>query len=90
MNHEPTDKKLSHIQATGARGAQKYVITMYVLKTYNTNILTRSPSSGLSHPFFGEGSPTDTDYRRKKTSNGYQLILTSLLEDLVSVPFLEH
>ena len=29
-------------------------------------------------PFFGEGSPTKIDYRRKGT-----LILTSLLEDLV-------
>ena len=38
----------------------------------------RSPSSALSHPFFGwEGSPAKIDYRKKGT-----LILTSLLEDL--------
>ena len=30
------------------------------------------------YPFFGEGSPTKIDYRKKGT-----LILTSLLEDLV-------
>ena len=30
------------------------------------------------------GSPTKTDYREEKT--GYQLILTSLLEDLVFPP----
>ena len=34
----------------------------------------------LPFPFFGwEGSPTKVDYRKK---SGYQLILTSLLEDL--------
>ena len=38
----------------------------------------RSPSSALL-PFLGEGFPTTIDYRRKGT-----LILTSLLEDLVS------
>ena len=38
---------------------------------------TRSPSSALS-PFFGEGSPTRIDYRKKVGA----LILTSLLEDL--------
>ena len=37
----------------------------------------RSPSSALSHPFLGEGSPTKIDYRKQST-----LILTSLLEDL--------
>ena len=43
--------------------------------------LTRSPSSALSHPFFGwEGSPTKIDYRKKGT-----LMLTSLLEDLEGV-----
>ena len=38
--------------------------------------VTRPPSSSLL-PFFGEGSPTKIDYRKKGT-----LILTSLLEDL--------
>ena len=39
---------------------------------------SRSPSSALSHPFFGwEGSPTKIDYSKKGT-----LILSSLLEDL--------
>ena len=37
---------------------------------------TRSPNSALLL-FFGEGSPTKIDYRKKGT-----LILTSLLEDL--------
>ena len=41
-------------------------------------LLSRSPSSALSHPFLGEGSPARIDYRKKGT-----LILTSLLEDLV-------
>ena len=41
----------------------------------------RSPSSALSHPFLGEGSPTKIDYRKKGTR-----ILTSLLEDLESDP----
>ena len=40
----------------------------------------RSPSSALSHPFFGEGFPTKIDYRRKNTSR--TLILTSLLVEL--------
>ena len=40
---------------------------------------TRSPSSAIL-PFFGEGSPTKIDYRKKGT-----LILTSLLEDLGEV-----
>ena len=43
---------------------------------------TRSPSSAVSHPFFGwEGSPTKIDYRKKGT-----LVLTSLLEDLAYIP----
>ena len=37
---------------------------------------TRSPSSAF-YSFFGEGSPTKIDYRKKAS-----LILTSLLEDL--------
>ena len=42
------------------------------------SILTRPPSALLA-PFCGEGFPTKIDYRKK----GYQLILTSLPEDLV-------
>ena len=42
--------------------------------------VSRLPSSALSHSFLGEGSPTKIDYRTKGA-----LILTSLLEDLVSV-----
>ena len=34
------------------------------------------------YPFLGEGSPTKADYRKTGT-----LILTSLLEDLVWLPF---
>ena len=41
-------------------------------------VLSRCPSSALSHPFLGEGSPSKIDYRKKST-----LILTSLLEELV-------
>ena len=41
---------------------------------------TRSPSSALL-PFVGEGSPTKIDYKKI----GYQLILTSLLEDLANI-----
>ena len=41
--------------------------------------VARSPSSVLSHPFFGEGSPTKVDYSKKGT-----LILTSPLEDLAT------
>ena len=41
--------------------------------------LSRSPSSALSHPFFGlEGSPTKIDYKKVGT-----LILSAPLEDLV-------
>ena len=43
----------------------------------------RSPSSALSRSFFGEGSPTKIGGRKKIR---YQLILTSLLEDLATVP----
>ena len=39
-------------------------------------MVARSPSSALL-PFFGEGSHTKIDYRKKGT-----LLLTSLLEDL--------
>ena len=39
-----------------------------------------SPSTALEPTFFGEGSPTKIDYRKKGT-----LILTSLLEDLIRV-----
>ena len=43
---------------------------------------SRSPSSALSHPFFGwEGSPTQIDYRKKSGT----LILTSPHQDLVSL-----
>ena len=35
------------------------------------------------YSLLGEGSPTEIDSRKKL---GYQLILTSLLEDLVSFP----
>ena len=48
---------------------------------------SQGPQLGaLSHPFLvGRfGSPTKIDYRKK----GYQLMLTSLLEDLVYVPLL--
>ena len=44
---------------------------------------TRSPSSTLLSPFLGEGSPTKIDNR---IHIGYQLSLTSNLEDLVDVP----
>ena len=44
----------------------------------------RSPSSAVL-PFFGEGSPTKVDCRKKGT-----LILTSLLEDLVSIGGKSH
>ena len=51
---------------------------------YNSRTTTRSPSSALSHSFFGwEGSPTKTDYRTKVGT----LLLTSLLEDLVPLAF---
>ena len=40
---------------------------------------SRSPSRVLLPTFLGEGSPTKIDYKKKKR---YQLILTSLLEDL--------
>ena len=40
----------------------------------------RSPSSALLPTFFGEGSPTKIDYRKKGT-----LIPTSSLEDLRGV-----
>ena len=40
-------------------------------------IRIRFPSSAL-YPFFGEGSPTKIDYRKKVGT----LLLTSLLEDL--------
>ena len=48
---------------------------------------TRSPSA-LSHPLFGwEGFPTKIDYGGKqKTKTSGTLILTSLLEDLASLP----
>ena len=39
--------------------------------------VTRSPSSALSHPLFGGGSPTKIDYSKKGT-----LLLSSLLQDL--------
>ena len=42
--------------------------------------MSRSPSSALFPLFWGEGSPTKIDYRKKGT-----LIPTSLLEDLVLV-----
>ena len=40
---------------------------------------TRSPSSALFPPCFGEASPTNIDFRKKLGT----LILTFLLEDLV-------
>ena len=43
---------------------------------FETHIYCRSPSIA-DLPFFGEGSPTKIEYRKKGT-----LILTSLLEDL--------
>ena len=43
----------------------------YMFLSENTS---RSPSSALSHPFLGEGSPTKIDYRKKKGT----LILPSL------------
>ena len=44
----------------------------------------RSPSSALlPFRFWGEGSPTKIDYRRKKRGYPYS---TSLLEDLVMLP----
>ena len=42
--------------------------------------LTRSPSSALSHPFFGGGFPYQNRLQKKGT-----LIVSFLLEDLVNV-----
>ena len=54
----------------GSRHGTK-TITLVVIQ------YARSRSSALLPPFFGEGSPTKVDYRKKGT-----LILSSLLEDL--------
>ena len=46
----------------------------------NRKIITRSPSSALSHPFLGAASPTKMD---ETETSRYQRILISPLEDLV-------
>ena len=56
----------------------------FLLESARTpTILLGPPAIGaLSHPtFWGEGSPTKIDYRKRGT-----LLLTSLLEDLFSTP----
>ena len=51
------------------------------LRSTKTNAPSRSRSQKSQNSL--EGSPTKIDYRKKKKKkNGYQLILTSLLEDL--------
>ena len=51
--------------------------SLYVRQTMETHL---GPPVVPFYPFFGEGSPTKIDYRKKGS-----LILSSLLEDLATV-----
>ena len=63
----------------GETAPRMYLVVLWTCQTKNCLSYLGPPTSALL-AFFGEGSPTKIDYRRKSGT----LILTSLLEDLVT------
>ena len=81
----PWSPRVPHISSVGGLRNRCFGVVLKVVLRSLSWLAMLGPPVVLFYPFWGEGSPTKTDYRKKGT-----LILSSLLEDLECMFCLFH